>query len=114
MPASPAAGRSARRQRSQHLEQLERFLRHQGAYGTAFVDSDAELADTWNGLLAWDIRDGAQSGTTIRCDQHEPDGTWHYLDDAGHVLAAVPDCLGVHHELARRRLGTSPEALRVQ
>jgi hypothetical protein len=113
---SPSAARLTRQLRSQHLERLERYLRQLGTYGTAFVDSDDELADTWNGLLAWDIAAGAQSGTTIRCDQDAPDGDWHYLDDAGRMLAAVPDHLGVHHELTRRRLGshTDHHDLRVQ
>jgi hypothetical protein len=84
---------------TRHLEHLERFLRQLGTYGTAFVDGDDVLDDTWYGLLVWDIAHGAQSGTTIRCAQ-DSDGTWTYRYDDGRVIAGVHDRLAVHHALS--------------
>lgn len=36
-----------------------------GNYGTALIDSDEELDDTWNGLLVRDIGSGAASGVVV-------------------------------------------------
>lgn len=96
MPAS----RHTREQRSRQLERLESFLRRLGIYGTALVDPDEELSDTWAGLLVWDIARGARSGVVVRCHQVLPNGKWRYCHDTGAVIADVPNRLAVHHELS--------------
>lgn len=49
------------------LERLDHYLRSLG-YGTAFVDPDDAVPDTWNGLLVWEISSGSHTGVTIHCD----------------------------------------------
>ncbi len=49
------------------LHRLDDCLRKLG-YGTAFVDPDDALPDRWNGLLVWEIADGAHTGITIHSD----------------------------------------------
>jgi hypothetical protein len=89
-----------RQQRSWHLACLERFLSKMRIYGTALVDADDELEDTWNGLLVWEISQGAENGIVIRCQQGLPGGKWRYCHDNGAVITDVPNRLQVHHELA--------------
>jgi hypothetical protein len=88
---------------SEHLQHLERYLRKLGTYGTALVDSDEELYDTWNGLLVWNIVDGAKTGVTIRCGRDPDGGEWRFRYDDGQAIAGVHDGPAVvHHELSNR------------
>jgi hypothetical protein len=86
---------SDKQQRSFHLRRLDRALDKTGSFGTALVDPDEELDDTWTGLLVWHIPDGAHTGIVIRCDPGLPAGKWNYCHDDGTVIGDVFNVLDV-------------------
>jgi hypothetical protein len=90
---------SDKQQRSFHLRRLDRALDKTGCFGTALVDPDEELDDTWTGLLVWNIPDGAHTGIVIRCNQGLPAGKWNFCHEDCAIIGDAFSMLEVIQEL---------------